>query len=173
MRFFMKRGKEKSVKGRGHSMSLYESLERMPLIQGGKAPRGRSRQRSMVDKVPKSKEERPLSREQLPELRRSPVSENLNALDLTKSHVENVSSENGSGVARFQKNEQLVRDRVRQMIQKMLSRVEMELKHGGYCSHRKQNKAKFLCLFYYNCCGYHRFGWRGQVTFLGRKEEAH
>lgn len=33
MRLFMKRGKEKSLKGRGHGMSLYESLERMAITE--------------------------------------------------------------------------------------------------------------------------------------------
>lgn len=54
------------------------------------------------------------------------MNENLNTLDLTERHMENVSSDNGSRVARFQKNEQLVRDRVRQKIQAMLSTVEIE-----------------------------------------------
>lgn len=36
------------------------------IIQGGKAPRGRSRRRSMVDEVLESKKQRALSKEPLP-----------------------------------------------------------------------------------------------------------
>lgn len=46
-----------------------------------------------------------MNREKLPASRRSPVNENLKALDLTESHVQNVGSKNGSGIARLQKNE--------------------------------------------------------------------
>lgn len=62
----MERGKEKSVKGRGHGIFVYKRLERVVIIQDGEAPRGRSRQRSLVGEVLKSKEERALSRKQLP-----------------------------------------------------------------------------------------------------------
>lgn len=62
----MERDKEKSVKGRGHGIFVYKRLERVVIIQDREAPRGKSRQRSMVDEVLKSKEERALSRKQFP-----------------------------------------------------------------------------------------------------------
>lgn len=40
MRFLVKRARERSVRGRGHGMSVIKSLERIANKNAGKAPRG-------------------------------------------------------------------------------------------------------------------------------------
>ena len=78
----MKRRRETSVKGRGHGMSVYKSLERVANKEAGKAPRGRGSWRSMTGEISRSKEERTLSVKQIPMIEKVTRNENLNALDL-------------------------------------------------------------------------------------------
>lgn len=47
-------------------MPVYKSLESVAIKQVGKAPNGRGRQRSIVGEVLMSKEEKALSRNQIP-----------------------------------------------------------------------------------------------------------
>ena len=70
MRFLMKRARERSVRGRGHGMSVIKSLERVANKKAGKAPRGRGRWRSMEGEISRPKEERTLSGEQIPMIER-------------------------------------------------------------------------------------------------------
>ena len=66
MRFFMKGVKRKVRRADVMACLHIRTWEKWLIIQGGKAPRGRSRQSSMVDEVLKPKEQRALSREPLP-----------------------------------------------------------------------------------------------------------
>lgn len=66
MRFLMKRARERSVRGRGHGMSVIKSLEGVANKKACKAPRGRGRWRSMEGEISRPKEERTLSGEQIP-----------------------------------------------------------------------------------------------------------
>ena len=43
MRFLMKRARERSLRGRGHGMSVIKSLESVANKKADKAPRGRGR----------------------------------------------------------------------------------------------------------------------------------
>lgn len=82
MRFLMKRARERSVRGRGHGMSMIKSLERIANKNAGKAPRGRDRWRSMEGEISSPKEERTLSGEQIPMIEKVTRDEKVTALDL-------------------------------------------------------------------------------------------